>query len=655
MRTLAILFLGVLSGCGIGLCLSEGECRDGPLAQVRDLNLVGAEFEDQSFTLRWAASFSTYGSPLTYRVYRSVSPNLSSLDEVLANGTLAAEVVDSTVAKLDNLDPSVVHFFNVTVTDRLGKTEVYTQRGPFCGGTGTADDPYQICDSGSLQLMQLHLDAHYALTGDIDGSEMESWNSGKGFSPIAKSGFFTGTLNGNGYTIDRFFISRPAELRIAMIANAKGGVTRIENLNLTNVNVGTAPATNAAANTAAILAFADDATNALTFDHITVKGTINGGNGDGIGSILGTTNAEYTHITNSRFEGSISGNSGVGSIVGIANGWNSCSDCIFHSNSATGTVTGTDTLGGLVGYGYGLKVFDSSFRGTVTGSQDNIGGLVGGSTGGGSIRFSFFDGTVTGRNLVGGLAGFIERPTYDSYALGSVSGNSDVGGLIGNAFAEHLPIRSYALNTVSGATNTGGLVGSTTFGVLSGQYSYWDVTTSGQIRGIGDNATQEVVGQYEKKSLAELQNQATFTSWLFDFLWTFAAAGETPTFVSRLDCQTIPNVIITDSSTRFNGSYSYNAPTKEITLQISRVSALATTFVEVSPQAGTAISLISFSLAHAPTQTGIDVRWNGPPPDGSTVTATYSIPKLFHQSYDAFIVFDQSGERVLFEVYGVCQ
>jgi|GEM_PF-1590888 len=57
-----------------------------------------------------------------------------------------------------------------------------------------------------LQDMQLDLGGAYALTQDIDCSDSATWNGGTGFIPVGGNQYkseapFTGTLNGNGYTI----------------------------------------------------------------------------------------------------------------------------------------------------------------------------------------------------------------------------------------------------------------------------------------------------------------------------------------------------------------------------------------------------------------------------------------------------------------------
>ena len=90
--------------------------------------------------------------------------------------------------------------------------------------------------------------------------------------------------------------------------------------------------------------------------------------------------------------------------------------------------------GGLVGFlNYSAVVQDVSFYGSVsstTTNQANVGGLVGRNDG--SVLRGYANVIVTASgNAVGGLVGYHRQGILDSYAIGSVSGNSFVGGLIG--------------------------------------------------------------------------------------------------------------------------------------------------------------------------------------------------------------------------------
>ena len=116
---------------------------------------------------------------------------------------------------------------------------------------------------------------------------------------------------------------------------------------------------------------------------------------------------------------------GVGGLVGHNSGTISNSYVTGSVSSASGV-----RVGGLVGHSSGT-ISNSYAAATVTGNG-NIGGLVG-NAGNGTISNSYATGTVTGSSNVGGLVGTDGGTISNSYATGTVTGSSNVGGLVGNA------------------------------------------------------------------------------------------------------------------------------------------------------------------------------------------------------------------------------
>ncbi len=108
-------------------------------------------------------------------------------------------------------------------------------------------------------------------------------------------------------------------------------------------------------------------------------------------------------------------------------------------------------VGGLVGRNYGGTVSGYA-TGSVSGNWD-VGGLVGESEG--TVR-GYATGSVSGRSTVGGLVGWNNYGgTVSGYATGSVSGRSS-GGLVGGNGGT---VNGYATGSVSGEAYVGGLVG----------------------------------------------------------------------------------------------------------------------------------------------------------------------------------------------------
>ncbi len=94
----------------------------------------------------------------------------------------------------------------------------------------TIEDAYQ------LQLMFLDLGATYTVANNIDATQTLSWNLGAGFIPIGNSSSpFTGTFNGNNYTISNLFINLPSMNDVGLFGQTSGAT--IENVGLVNATI----------------------------------------------------------------------------------------------------------------------------------------------------------------------------------------------------------------------------------------------------------------------------------------------------------------------------------------------------------------------------------------------------------------------------------
>lgn len=87
-------------------------------------------------------------------------------------------------AELNNIEPQTI------------SAESKNNNGLFAGGTGTAEDPYQITTAEQMNNVRNDMSAHYVLTNDIDLSGYNNW------VPIGTSSNpFTGTFDGNNHSI----------------------------------------------------------------------------------------------------------------------------------------------------------------------------------------------------------------------------------------------------------------------------------------------------------------------------------------------------------------------------------------------------------------------------------------------------------------------
>ncbi|GAO28918.1 large exoprotein [Geofilum rubicundum JCM 15548] len=210
--------------------------------------------------------------------------------------------------------------------------------------------------------------------------------------------------------------------------------------------------------------------------------------------------------------------------MGVLSGWVDMSymDIYIKNVEVSGKVTGRNYVGGVFGLiNMGRNIEHLSAHVNVTG-VDFVGGLIGYS--GIPLSRCFTTGSVQGENYVGGLVGrnrldeefwMEDGRIIDSYSTCSVSGNLGVGGLVG--LNEGAVVRSYASGAVSGMTEVGGLFGSGMDTHVSD--SFWNTETTGvsvSLGGIGISSGQ-------------MRDQATFTGWDFENVWT-SLSGENRSF-----------------------------------------------------------------------------------------------------------------------------
>ena len=141
---------------------------------------------------------------------------------------------------------------------------------------------------------------------------------------------------------------------------------------------------------------------------------------------------------------------------------------IRHVGLLDVAVTGENFVGGLVGLSLGT-IGGSYASGRVSGTA-SVGGLVGWNLSGG-IHASYATGHVAGTTHVGGLVGEnLGRPITASYATGRVAGTSKVGGLVGRVRGDKISV-SYATGRVTGNNDVGGLVGHMEDGEIHASYA----------------------------------------------------------------------------------------------------------------------------------------------------------------------------------------
>ena len=290
----------------------------------------------------------------------------------------------------------------------------------FAGGTGTAEDPYQIANGAELAYLassvnsgETYEDKYFVLTANINLNGLPWTPIANSFSDALLGGsdyrVFAGNFDGNGYTISNVSIgseTAPLEADVLGLFGATEG--KISNLNLDTVSIhGVAKI----ASIGAVVGFA---------------GGLVGYSG---GSI------ENCHVTSLTMDMSAPSNVyaaayWVGGLVGALDGTQLINEC-----SVSGSITekaGKGSIGGLIGeLGKAAKITYSRSNVTVNVKADSRGGAdVGGFIGKGNgktdaetvIRNCYATGNVTGGAYTGGFAGGLWGLNIKNcYASGNVS------------------------------------------------------------------------------------------------------------------------------------------------------------------------------------------------------------------------------------------
>jgi hypothetical protein len=402
----------------------------------------------------------------------------------------------------------------------------------YSGGSGTAQDPYQIATAADLILLggsPADYGKHFLLTADIDLDPNLGGRKVFNRAVIAPTWYgvtpFAGVLDGNGHTISHLIIEGAGSL--GLFGHLAAGAT-VKNLGVVDVNVtgwDFCVGALVGSNEGGSVTHCHSA--GAVSGHSYVGGLVGGNGGDLIaceatGSVRGRSfdvgglvgyNSEEGSLRACHAASVVDGSAGdVGGLVGHNEG-GTLNDCY-----ATGWVSGESDLcgsvGGLVGDNWGGAITGCWAGGSVLGGGRDTGGLVGlsngsntfgvvGRNGPGKIRDCFATGAVAGVNAcVGGLVGTnYSCDLISCYATGLVGGTSyRVGGLVGENYRSSI-IDCNATGSVLGEWVVGGLVGFNSESTLTSCFATGAVAGAdlslGSVGGlIGENSGGTLRGCY---------------------------------------------------------------------------------------------------------------------------------------------------------------
>jgi hypothetical protein len=211
----------------------------------------------------------------------------------------------------------------------------------YSGGSGTTDDPYLIANKADLKYLSEHsseCSKHFEMTADItfEASDFQSggdfYNSGEGFIPIGTGASFSGTFNGDGYSISNVLIYTTTAFYTGFFYFLSSNYI-IENLNLVDVNIIGDSYTGGLCGR----------TNGGSISNCSVSGTITGENYTG--GLVGYLHD--TDVNQCRTNISVNGNQYVGGLFGLADDYNKIIN--IEESSTAGSVSGVSYVGGFIG------------------------------------------------------------------------------------------------------------------------------------------------------------------------------------------------------------------------------------------------------------------------------------------------------------------
>ena len=276
---------------------------------------------------------------------------------------------------------------------------------------------------------------------------------------------------------------------------------------------------------------------------------------DKVGIVAGENNGSIdgAYSTGKVSAAVLAGNDGtnVGGLVGINFSIGTGNAGAINRSWSSASVTGKQRVGGLVGFLVQGRVSNSYATGAVMGEAADVpgrefaGGLVGDNLA--IIRTSYATGNVSGAAYVGGLVGANRDAALieDSYATGDVAGNTNVGGLAGSGNGSAIFRNTYASGRVTAQAGgrKGGLAGDISPGVQVIN-SYWNIDVAGG-NDIGAGRTGK-----------ELMRLATFQD-----AWSISGAGGSDAVWRIYEGSSMPllraflsDVTLADKTVTFNGA-----------------------------------------------------------------------------------------------------
>ncbi len=272
---------------------------------------------------------------------------------------------------------------------------------------------------------------------------------GKVWTPIGSTNDrYTGVFDGNHKTISGLYFNDSDASDVGLFGHIQGVDCIVKNLGVVDSYI------NGKTGVGGVVGASYQAA---------VDGCYNAGTVIGksyVGGVVGTTDVTLNNCYNTGTVSGTDANGSVGGVVGSADGAvNGCYNA--------GTVSGVgDGVGGVAGvFGSETAVISNCYNSGFVSSNgngyvgNNVGGVVGYALG--KVTNCYNTGTVSStEDNVGGVVGDTINVVTKCYNIGAVSGNSGVGGVVGDIYGNGSVSECYNTGTVSSQSGSiGGVVG----------------------------------------------------------------------------------------------------------------------------------------------------------------------------------------------------
>lgn len=423
--------------------------------------------------------------------------DINNAEEVSENYTVETNDVEE-VSENSKSEEEDIYFLFRELPEPVYVPEAET----FSGGSGTAEDPYQIATKEELALFSVLVNAEdslelgyrekekeyktcsYILTQDIvvNEGDAEKWSLSRpqyDWKPIGATfgAAFEGDFDGNGHTISGIYInvdaSEPGEHHPYGLFGINRG--NIRNVNIENTYMCTSGYTTELGGIAGInygnYGKDSQVTNCSVHAYIETYDASCGGVVGENGSIVSECSFSGKILALKAESFSV-----IGGIVGRLTSAGTVKNCMNVGSILTNN-NGAENVGGIVGRAYGGTVTDCHNSGILTGfprlggiagyvSSNNMGAALGTQNGEIYLTGCSNEGELTG-TTAGGIVGKMRNEKGSPIVLiecnnsGKVNGISESGGMIGGADDYGIEI------SVINCHNTGDLCAETVGGIIS--------------------------------------------------------------------------------------------------------------------------------------------------------------------------------------------